>query len=259
MPAADAGAGLPGEVLTAVGDAALHVPEHGLLVGVVEDLAGDDHLRLTAVLLCAVVVEVFKDVEAILVVCVGRGTVEREHGVVEINHVGVVLVDALQDAVLELLHVRHRGRADAVAPAPLAVDCAPVAPVGAVGVVLGVELLRVEAVPPIFVGFIGIFFEAVLFSHVNVVGIAHLEEGPGVSAVHRNTHAQTVTAAGLCPVAHDVAQGADLRRVPLLIGAVPAVEVVVVLAHSHEVLGSGVGVELYQGFGVELVGFPVVA
>ena len=63
----------------------------------------------------AVIIVVSKDVETYLVIA----AVERQHGIVEIDHVGLVGVDALQYAVLELTFEGLTGQRGTVLPIPL--------------------------------------------------------------------------------------------------------------------------------------------
>ena len=104
MPRTDARTGLPRQVLTAVWDATFHVPEQALLLVVVEDFSHHNDILLTVVGIGALVVVVRQDVIANLIVAV----VERQDGVVEVDGTGMILVDALQHTVLELLLVGLR-------------------------------------------------------------------------------------------------------------------------------------------------------
>ena len=188
-----------------------------------------------------------QDVLAYLVVA----SVEGHGGVVEVEHVGLVVVDQLEHAVLELLLILLGGQAGAVAPVPLAVDGAAALPPGAVLVVLGVELLRVESFPPLAL--------AVGLGQVAVVRLRGLQPRPGMRGVYADAEGQSGLLAGVAPAAGQVLLGSDVHRVPLLVGRVPQVEVVVVVAQCHEVACTHALVEADQLLGVPVLGFPVVA
>lgn len=68
---------------------------------------------------------------------------------------------------------------------------------------------------------------------------------------------QAILAAGLGPLAHDVALGSHVHGVPGLVLAVPEVEVVVVVGQGHEELGSHALVEADERVGLPPLGFPL--
>ena len=73
-----------------------------------------------------------------------------------------------------------------------------------------------------------------------------------------HSHRQPVLAAGVAPAFHEVFPRPHVYRVPLLIGAVPQVEVVVMVAQRHEILCAGLLVELHQGLGIPFFSLPMV-
>ncbi len=245
MPLSDAGACLPIFVLNLVRDAALDVPQQALLLTGVQFLS-HHHGTLFAVLVQVVVVDAGQDVQT----CLFVASVEGQHGVVEVNHVGVEEVHHLQHAVAELGLVGVVGCRGATSPVPLAADAAAGAVSHAGRVALLVEVLRVVAFPPQALAVVG--------GEQSVVVLRHLIPRPRVRGVNRDAQGQSILLAGLAPGFQDVLLGAHVHRVPWLVGALPEVEVVVMLTEGHEIAGTHVLVELHQGVGVELVGFPFV-
>ena len=114
MPAADAVARLPRLVHNLVWCAAFHVPRQCLSLVVVQNLA-EDHAA------------------GILIIKVGSYAqaavtqrVERQDGDIEIDEVGLVAVDGIERAVVEVGDELRRRRAGTVAPVPLRVYAAVV-------------------------------------------------------------------------------------------------------------------------------------
>ena len=73
-----------------------------------------------------------------------------------------------------------------------------------------------------------------------------------------NAEMQPTLARGLFPRAYDVHLGADAHRVPRLVGRIPAVEVVVVNAHGHEVMRAHLDIQIHQLIRIPPVNHPVV-
>ena len=90
MPAADAVARLPRLSNNLVGRAAFHVPCQGLALVVAENLAEDDATRVLVI-----------HVGGNLQTAVADG-IERQHGDVEVDEVGLVTVDGIEGAVVEV-------------------------------------------------------------------------------------------------------------------------------------------------------------
>ena len=261
VPVADAGVGLPGIGEDVFGAAALDVEGDGSGVVGLEVFAVDDALE-RAVAGDGGVIEVGGHVEA--------GLTEGEIVVVEVDEVGLVLVHQLLAAqkpgVGELRVVGWR-----VLVPDAVVVLVPVVGGGdggdAVGhddVAAGVELLRVEAIPPFAaaVGFgegEGVVADA-LFGGCGggVVVVGGLEPVPGVGGVVGDAEAEAVGAGELCPGADDVAHGTDAGGVPGVVGGGEIIEVVVVVGEGDEVFGAGGGVEAHEIFGLPLVGLPEV-
>ena len=99
VPRTDAGAGLPVFFLWTIGNTALYVPKESLLLRVIENLTHRYYLLLTFVLFCAGIVEMLKDIQSDGLVA----AIERQYGIVKIQHVWIIVVDTLQHTVLEFL------------------------------------------------------------------------------------------------------------------------------------------------------------
>nr|GFC89725.1 hypothetical protein [Tanacetum cinerariifolium] len=116
VPLAQAGIGLPGQGLNLVALAALDVPHQAFALLGRQDFAQNHGLVAPAVALGAGVVHVRRNAQAGIV----HGP-QRQGGIVEIHHVGLVLVEQLDGAVVEFLAVFLARRRHAVAPVPLPV------------------------------------------------------------------------------------------------------------------------------------------
>ena len=124
VPRTDTGTGLPVLGLWTVGNTALYVPKESLLLRVIENLTHRYNLLLTFVLFCAGIVEMLKDIQTDGLVA----AIERQYGIVKIQHIWIIVVDTLQHTVLEL-HLICLGRqAGTIAPSPLTVDSTAILP-----------------------------------------------------------------------------------------------------------------------------------
>ena len=217
-------------------------------------LTHHDHLLFASVLLCTRVVVVRKDVLTHGIVA----TVERQHCVVEIDHVGAEGVDTLQHTVLELHLILLRRQARTLAPVPLAMDVALTFPSLAVLMALSVELLRVQALPPLLRA-VRIELVAILLRQIAVILLRPLHPCPRVAGMHTNTQRQPVLLASVSPSADDVLLRTHVHRVPLLVRAVPQVEVVVMIAESEEISRTDTLVELHKRIGIPVLSLPVAA
>ena len=138
MPFANAGAGLPGQLLDIVRRSALHIPEERLLLPVIQDLSGEDDLVLAAVQRRAAIVTVCQNLQAGV-----ADRPERKISVIEINDVRIVVVDQLDRTVVYLVAEGLVRRGDLVLfPVPGTVVLAK-------GVLLLIKLLRIKAFPPL--------------------------------------------------------------------------------------------------------------
>ena len=72
----------------------------------------------------------------------------------------------------------------------------------------------------------------------------------------RDAEPQAVFLGHLLPHAHDVPLRTEFHGVPAMVGRVPQVEVVVMDAHAHEVLGACLGVHRHEPIGVPVLGLP---
>ena len=106
----------------------------------------------------------------------------------------------------------------------------------------GVEILRVQALPPLALAIrLGqpAVIGHVLVGSVGIIAIGHLEPMPGVRGMIADAETQAVFPGNLGPNADDVFHRADLGGVPWLVFGVVAIEVVVVIGQGHEVMGAG--------------------
>ena len=102
VPVADAGFRLPRIGHDLVGEAAFVIGDHGLRQTIRNLLDVDDAFHLAAVGLQIVVVEVGSDVHA--------APPQRKQRIVEIEQVGIVLIDQIAGAVVEILDVGRIGQ-----------------------------------------------------------------------------------------------------------------------------------------------------
>ena len=99
--------------------------------------------------------------------------------------------------------------------------------------VLGIEVLRVQAFPP-FTHPVG-FCQPAVVGHFLVVAVlvpslCTLVPSPCVVGVERDAQRQPRPPGGFCPSGQQVALGTDSSRVPGLVLGVPKVEIIVVVA-----------------------------
>ena len=116
--------------------ATLYIPCEGLLLVFSQNLAKH---HASGVL----IIEMCSDLQS----AVAEG-IERQHGDIEINEIGVIAIDGIEGAVVEVGDEFLRWRTSTVRPVPLAMNLTVVPRAVAQGVVLGIEVLGVEAFPP---------------------------------------------------------------------------------------------------------------
>src|SRR6185312_3389344 len=107
----------------------------------------------------------------------------------------------------------------------------------------GVQLLRVEALPPLaasigFREFRGIVADACERA-LPVITVCRLEPMPGVSGVVTDAEAQSVSSSYLGPPSHEVLARPDVDCVPRMMLRIEGIEVVVVIGERDEVLRAG--------------------
>ena len=170
--------------------------------------------------------------------------IERQRIVIEIEKVGMIFIDEIGGAVVEALAVGHVGNAGARVGGPIPNP-------GCVGelagrVVLGVEILRIEALPP-FALAIGLRqFAVVRHAGERAARIGALRDfvpHPGVRGVNADAEPQPLGAGGAGPSADQILLGADPDGVPGLILAIEVVEVIVMVGQSAEILRAGALIE----------------
>ena len=174
VPVADAVATLPGTVHDLVGGTTFHVPYEGVFHVVLQNLSEHDSLVLALVGGGAVVVHVGGDLHARI-----ADGVEGKDGHVEVDEVWVVAVDGVERAVVEVGDVLLRGDVGTAFPTPLAMDGAIVPGVVAEVVILCIEFLGVESLPPFLcsvgVGLVAVFLgEPAVVLHTTLVAL-HVE------------------------------------------------------------------------------------
>ena len=74
--------------------------------------------------------------------------IKGQHGNIEVDEVGLVAVDGIEGAVVEVRNELLRRRTGTILPSPLCMDTAIIPRTLAHGMVLLVEHLRVETFPP---------------------------------------------------------------------------------------------------------------
>ena len=121
---------------------------------------------------------------------------ERKRGVVKINQVGVELVDQIHRAVVKLVAIRLVGPAGAVALVPQRNDVPHFKIIPTARMVLAIQILRIESVPPQTF--------AVGFRKPAVVILRQLESRPGVGGMNAHAKTQTSIARGLCPAGDQI-------------------------------------------------------
>ena len=222
-------------------------------------LGGEDDVEL-AFIADADVVVVGGDGEAVDAV--------REFGVVEVEEVGLVAVDQVLGAEEPVLGEFGMGEGDVLVPLFVVV----VEPLGGLGdgldavrhedVAAGVEVLRIEAVPPLALAVrlgecVGVVVNAGERAF-GVVVVGGLQPVPGVRAVVGDGETKAMLTGDLAVDADDVLLRADGDCVPGIVAGVVGVEVVVMVGEGGEVLCPGGDVEIHQLFGLPVLGLPEV-
>ena len=212
MPVANACACLPIVFLYAVGDASLHVPHHMLLLCRGELLACYDHIRLSTILLCAAVVIVRQNILAYHIVA----SIERHGRVVKIKHSWVIIVDKFQHTVLELHLISFRWQACAIAPIPLAMYGPRIVPALRVLMILSIQFLWVQSLPPFFRA-IRIGFVSILLRQVAIIVLGWLKPCPRMTGMDAHAKRKSCLLASIAPSLDDVFLRTHIHRIPLLI------------------------------------------
>ena len=124
----------------------------------------------------------------------------------------------------------------------------------------GVELLRVEALPPFTLAVCpgeraGVVTDARERAFA-VVAVGRLEPMPSVRRMIADAETQAVSAGDFRPGAHDVFFGADVDGVPRVVAGVVAIEIVVVIGKRDEVFRAGADVKPHQFLRLPTFGPP---
>ena len=100
------------------------------------------------------------------------------------------------------------------------------------------------------------------FRTVLVAGVTHRHElapSPGRRGVKPDAKTHSMLARGFFPGADNVHLGTDIHRIPRLISRIPVVEIVVMIAHRHEVARAHFDVQIHQLIWLPPVNPPIVS
>ena len=227
MPSADAVARLPRLVDDVVWCSTLHIPRQSLALLLIENLTKHHSPRVA-------VIEMGDNLQATI-----ADGMEWQYRCIEVDEVGLIAIDGIERTIVEISDELLRGNSGPVCPVPLLVDGSiPPGPL-AHGMLLLVELLRVEAFPPfalaIFLGEMTIVVDA-RFRAVQVVALRRFIPRPCMIGVEGDAQRQASLLRCLRPLIEDIALRTDVLRVSGLILRVPEVVVVVVIAQHEEIL-----------------------
>ena len=189
---------------------------------------------------------------------VARGP-ERCRRIVIIYHVRTIFVYHIHRAVEEAAAILYRGKCRPILPRPLTVDAVNVFATLAQRVVLGIQFLRVVAFPPssfsILLGQSSVVWDTA-FLALLVAPLRRFHPRPSMGGMDAHAETQSVGTCRLFPSGKDVFPGTHIHTVPRLVLAVPKVEIVVVVAHGEEILGTRLFVKCQQAVRIPLVAFP---
>ena len=143
MPVADARVRLPRLGLYGVRRAALDVADKAFLLVFGKHFAKQHCLQLAVMLFDVEVVKIGGNLQTGI-----TDRPQRQGIVVEINQIRLVLMDEVNRAVVKFIAVSLVGYAGAITPVPLAVNGVGIAKMQTGRVILRIEILRIEAVPP---------------------------------------------------------------------------------------------------------------
>ena len=256
-PVADAGIGLPRQRADPVGIAALDVLGHSGALPRRDRLDRGHDVRRAAVPVRRAVVVVGDGLHA--------DPAEGHPVVVEIGEIGAIFgrqIGLPGKPVRGVSRIAGRG---VLAPVPMGV--APgfhLLDRGDAGWRhdggLGIELTRVEPLPPCARAIGRGQLEGVIAlaraRPFGIVAVGGLEPLPGVPGVIRDSETQPGLARHLRPSADNIALGPKAHRVPAVMGAVVAVEIVVMAGERDEVFRACPFVARHQRLGLPLRGGP---
>ena len=184
----------------------------------------------------AAVVEMRVKVQSVFLAALANG----HDTVVEINHVRLVIIPELLGAEEKFLAIRRvHLRANRM--------------------VLRVEILRVETVPPLALAFGLRQLAVVRHASERAIGIGALGNfipAPGAPGVNAHRKAQTVFARRRRPAADQIFLRPDGDGIPRLVFGIEQVEVVVMDGQRHEILRAVFFVERQQLVGVKVRRLP---
>src|SRR5450759_3932126 len=171
----------------------------------------------------------------------------------------MVFVDEIDGAIVEALAVSNVGNAGASVSGP--VPEARSVREFAGDMVLGVQILRIEAIPPVTrAGRLGQFSVVRNTGQraVPVGSLRHFVPHPGVRGVNADTESQAVIPRGARPSADQIFLRADFDGVPRLIFAIEVIEIVVMVGQCAEILRPRPLVQADEFVGVPVLCFPLM-
>src|SRR5260221_3828255 len=191
---------------------------------------------------------------------------ERQAAVIEIDEVGLVVVDELvlaQQPDANELRIEGRRGFDPLAVALAVPDdlCFVRADAGRRHIIgAGVELLRVEHLPELAAAVFPAqpicVVAAAAQRPFGIVAVGDLVPMPGVTRMIGDPELQAGLADQWLPAADNILLRSHTGRVPPVVPTREIVEIVVMTAHRHEVARAGGGIALHQIRRVPLLGFP---
>ena len=213
-----------------VDHAPFDIGHHGLRVQIVMHLLHVEHrLHLSAAGLQVMIVEIGAQVHP--------APAERKKRVVEIEEIGIVLVDQVADPVVEILHVRR---------------------IRQVGnrVLAAIKNFRVEVLPPLALAVRGGEHAIVGDSGERALAVAKprdLHPPPVSRRMDGDAEAHSPLAGRGRPAAEHVPLRSEVDRIPDMVFRVPGIEAIVVIRQTEEELGPGRLIARHEGIGVPIL------
>ena len=188
--------------------------------------------------------------------CVANG-IERHACGVEIKKIGIVTVDHIKSAIIEIGAELFRGYGCSVFPVPLPVKHSCPATF-AEWMVLNVKLLRIHTFPPFPFAVSSCHATIIrdaLFVSFKIVSLGGLIPCPGMVGMETYTEWEIILACRSCPFGKNVAFRSDILGIPGLILAIPQVEVIVMVAKHEEILSAYAFIKFHKTIGFPFLSF----
>ncbi len=167
--------------------------------------------------------------------------------VVKVDHIRLVLPDGIVHTPHKL--VRERG----------------VKGIASVVMFRAIKILRIKAFPPLaFAVLLGlhsiVWYSCIWAVPVTAVADCHkLAVRPCGSGVETDSKRHIVFCRDFLPYPHDILMRPHVHGIPGLIGRIPAVEIVVMVAHCHKIPCAHSDIKLHQVLRIPQIYVPVVA